>query len=271
MTDMSAETSITGDLPRWALMWLTTGGLFYMAKAAMLRGAELGGWRKAGFALGWIGMDAAPFRRDGGRVKRAGRPFSMGAALFNMVLGVVLLWEVARCFSNPLAAGWIGMVGLVFVLHFGVFGLLAAVWRALGVEVTPIMRCPMAATSLAEFWGRRWNLAFRDLAHRLVFTPVSHRWGHKAALWVSFGISGLVHELVISVPASAGYGLPTAYFLLQALGMSLEHGADRSVRAPFLGWLRTHAFTVLPAFILFHPPFVERVMVPFFHVIGALS
>jgi alginate O-acetyltransferase complex protein AlgI len=47
--------------------------------------------------------------------------------------------------------------------------------------------------------------------------------------------------------------------------------ADKSVRAPFLRrWLRTHAFTLLPVFILFHPPFVERVMVPFFQFIGAL-
>ena len=198
------------------------------------------------------------------------------------ILGAVLLWGVARWFTHPLAAGWVGMVGLILLLHFGTFGLLAAAWRANGIPVTPIMRFPVGAASLSEFWGRRWNLAFRDLAHRVVFAPVSHRWGHKAALWASFAASGLAHELVISVPAGAGYGLPTSYFLLQALGVTLERSAgtpvrnelktaDKSVRAPFLRrWLRTHAFTVLPAFILFHPPFVERVMVPFFRVIGAL-
>jgi alginate O-acetyltransferase complex protein AlgI len=52
--------------------------------------------------------------------------------------------------------------------------------------------------------------------------------------------------------------------LLQALGISLE----RRLKKP--NWFRTHAFTVLPAFILFHPPFIERVMLPFFRVIGAL-
>jgi hypothetical protein len=264
---MNAETAIAGGVPRWALMWLLAGGLFLAGKAAMLRGARLRGWRRVGFALGWVGMDAEPFR-DSAKAKKVGGSLSLGWPLANIALGAVLLWGVARCFAHPLSAGWVGMIGLILVLHFGTFGLLATAWRALGVPVTPIMRCPIAATSLAEFWGRRWNLAFRDLAHRAVFTPVSRRWGNKAALWASFAASGLMHELVISVPAGAGFGLPTGYFLLQALGVALERKAERNAR--LTGWLRTHAFTVAPAFVLFHPPFVERVMVPFFHAIGAL-
>jgi alginate O-acetyltransferase complex protein AlgI len=226
-------------------------------------------------------MDAAPFRASAVTPPRPGIPNIKGP-LACAALGAALLWGVARWFTHPLAAGWTGMIGLILLLHFGTFGLLAAAWRANGVPVIPIMRFPVGAASLSEFWGRRWNLAFRDLAHRVVFAPVSHRWGHKVALWASFAVSGLAHELVISVPAGAGYGLPTTYFLLQALGVILERRADspvrsdlktadKSVRAPFLWrWLRTHAFTLLPAFILFHPPFVKRVMIPFFRVIGAL-
>lgn len=263
---MNAENVILGELPRWAVMWLLAGGLFFLGKAAVLRDAGLRGWRLAGFAFGWAGMDVAPFRTPNksslGLKSETTFPIIKGA-LANLVFGSVLLWGVARCFMHPLAEGWVGMVGLIFVLHFGVFGLVAALWHAIGVPVTPIMRCPAAATSLAEFWGRRWNLAFRDLAHRFVFVPVSRLWGHKPALWASFAASGLAHELVISVPAGAGYGLPMGYFLLQALGMVLERG-----RRP--NWLRTHAFTALPLFLVFHPPFVERVMVPFFRVIGAL-
>ena len=38
-------------------------------------------------------------------------------------LGATLIWVVARTESavNPLLAGWLGMVGLIFVLHFGTF------------------------------------------------------------------------------------------------------------------------------------------------------
>jgi alginate O-acetyltransferase complex protein AlgI len=277
----AATTTMLGDIPRWAVMWALAAALFFAGKAAILRRVDLRGWRLAGFAFGWVGMDAAPFRAPRATPPRPGAP-EVKWPLACAVLGAVLLWSVARRFTHPLAAGWAGMVGLILLLHFGTFGLLAAAWHANGVPVAPIMRFPAGAASLSEFWGRRWNVAFRDLAHRIVFSPVSHRSGHKVAMWASFMASGLAHELVISVPAGAGFGLPMSYFLLQALGVTLERRADtlvrnelktadRSVRAPFLWrWLRTHAFTLLPAFILFHPPFVERVMIPFFRVIGAL-
>lgn len=263
---MNAEATLLGDIPRWALMWLLASGLFFAGKVAMLLGSGLRGWRLAGFALAWVGMDTAPFH-DKAKEKRQPALFALRAAtwpLFNTLLGVGLLWGVARHVAQPLAAGWVGMVGLILMLHFGTFALLAVAWNALGVPVTPIMRLPIAATSLTEFWGRRWNLAFRDVSHRAVFQPVSKRFGLKVALWTAFLVSGLAHELVISVPAGAGFGLPTGYFLLQALGMVLER------KAASKSWFRTHAFTLLPAFILFHPLFVERVMNPFFHTLGAL-
>jgi alginate O-acetyltransferase complex protein AlgI len=276
---MNAEYASMATVPRWAVMWLLAVAMFAAGKAAMLRGAGLRRWRFAGFAFGWVGMDPGPFLGNV-RVDNGVPAGTWRWSLLNTAAGSALLWGAARHFTHPLAAGWTGMVGLILVLHFGIFGLLAHAWRAAGIPVVPIMRCPVAATSLSEFWGRRWNLPFRDLAHQLVFTPTSRCWGHKAALWLSFAASGVAHELVISVPAGAGYGLPTAYFLLQALGITLERRVDRKASCRSKGgpsntmlrrWLWTHAFTVLPAGLLFHPPFVERVMVPFFHAIGALS
>ena len=158
---MNAQAVIAGDFPRWAIMWLLAGALFFAGKLASLRGARLGGWRRGAFVLGWAGMDAGSFRED--VTEKGASPLSLCRPLLNIFLGVVLLWGVARHFTHPLAAGWVGMIGLIFLLHFGVFGVLARVWYAAGIRVTPIMHCPVAATSLTEFWGRRWNLAFRDL------------------------------------------------------------------------------------------------------------
>jgi alginate O-acetyltransferase complex protein AlgI len=86
---------------------------------------------------------------------------------------------------------------------------------------------------------------------------------------LTFVLSGLIHELVITVPAGAGYGLPTLYFTLQGLGLMLE----RKVAAPVSAWLTrlfAWALVLLPIAALFPPIFVERVMVPFFHILHAL-
>ncbi|MEK6238328.1 MAG: hypothetical protein N2C14_26730, partial [Planctomycetales bacterium] len=88
-----------------------------------------------------------------------------------------------------------------------------------------------------------------------------------AALFVGFLISGIVHELVISVPAMGGLGLPTLYFLLQAGGVWVERKwlRDRGETARRL-WA---AFVVLaPIGLMFHGPFLHRVAIPFMQAIG---
>jgi len=163
------------------------------------------------------------------------------------------------------------MIGLVLLLHFGFFHLLALAWRRGGVSVRPIMRAPLAATSLADFWSARWNTAFNGLAHKLAFSPLAHRFGVRCATLGVFLISGLIHELVLSLPARGGYGLPTAYFIFQSVGVLAERslwgrrlGLGRGLR----GWLFTATFAAAPAFWLFHPPFVHNVVLPMLHAFG---
>jgi alginate O-acetyltransferase complex protein AlgI len=135
------------------------------------------------------------------------------------------------------------------------------------------MRNPIVATSLGEFWGERWNLPFHELATRFLFRPLFPLIGRAGAILATFLISGVFHELVISLPASGGFGLPTGYFVLQGAGMLFERssfGKCIGLCKGASGW----AFTMLvmggPAFGLFHPPFVDRVVVPFMQAMGAL-
>src|SRR6185436_15693327 len=86
----------------------------------------------------------------------------------------------------------------------------------------PIMNAPLRSSSLADFWGLRWNLGFNGPARELLLKPLTPHVGAATASLLIFILSGLLHELVISVPARGGYGLPSAYFLLQAAGMRLE-------------------------------------------------
>ena len=135
------------------------------------------------------------------------------------------------------------------------------------------MNAPIKATSLTEFWGRRWNGAFNQLVLETFFARLARKLGAIRATLTAFLVSGLIHELVISLPAGAGYGLPTSYFLLQGWGIVTQRsplGKRWGLRQGARGWLFTMALTAGPALFLFHPPFVRQAVLPFMHAIGAL-
>jgi len=234
-------------------------------------GPHLG--RTLAYLLAWPGMDAKDFLDDR-KVVAKPRTAEWVFAVAKTGIGVVVLWGVTRTLLpiNWLLAGWTGMLGVVFILHFGLFHLLSLFWRRMGIPATPVMRNPVGARSLAEFWGGRWNTAFHELAFRFAFRPLRRFAPPALAMLLVFGLSGLVHEVVISLPAHGGYGLPTLYFLIQGAGVIAEHsrigrfpGLGRGVR----GWLFTFFITVGPVLALFHPPFVKHVILPMLTAIGA--
>jgi D-alanyl-lipoteichoic acid acyltransferase DltB (MBOAT superfamily) len=186
----------------------------------------------------------------------------MPAAILMMTLRVWPRW----------ATMW-ALAVAIYALHFGTFQLLSCAWRTLGIEARPLMIQPLRSRSLSEFWGRRWNTAFRDLTHRFLYRPLIRTIGLKAGIAGGFLFSGLVHDLVISVPAGGGYGGPTLFFAVQGAGILLE----RSGSAQAIGMSRGRfghvfvlLFVILPAPILFHPPFVYNVVIPFMHALRAL-
>jgi hypothetical protein len=264
--------------PRWAFMWLLAFAIYCGCKWLTWRRTPTPGapwWRHAGYLLAWPGLDARAFL-DPASFSPRQRPVAREwlAAAAKTALGVALFFGVARLFAEwPLAAGWVGMAGVVLALHFGSFHLLSCFWRSLGVDAKPLMNRPLAAAGVSEFWGRRWNTAFRDLAHRFLFRPLTARLGPRWGLLSGFAFSGWVHDLVISVPAGGGYGGPTAFFLAQAGAAALERsraGRRVGLGAGWRGRLFTATALLLPAPILFHPPFVRAVVLPFLADFGAL-
>ena len=67
------------------------------------------------------------------------------------------------------------------------------------------MVAPLRSTSVSEFWGKRWNTAFRDITFKFLFRPLARRFSVGIALILAFLFSGLVHDLVVSVPARGGW------------------------------------------------------------------
>lgn len=265
-------------LPAWGLMWMMAFALFFGCKwltlgTALRREGAACPFRALAYLTAWPGMEATRFLAPE-LAPRCTHPLRTTAfAVTRILLGLFLLFGVARHAAEPLLTGWIGMLGMILLLHFGFFHLLSVGWRALRVDAPPLMNAPLRSTSVSEFWGQRWNAAFNDLALRLVFRPAVRRLGIAGATLWAFLVSGLIHELVISLPAGAGFGLPSGYFLLQGFGVLTERspaGQRIGLRTGIRGWLFTMIVVAGPAFWLFHPPFVSNVILPFMQAIGAL-
>ena len=265
------------EMPGWAAMWTLAMTEFAALKFVTLHGvsgtAPRG--RTAAYLFLWPGMNAPAFIHDR---RTAGPPpetIEMFAALAKTAFGIGLIgWASTHAVNgNPWIVAWVGMLGLIFGLHFGVLHVVSWIWRRIGFVAPPLMRVPIAATSLANLWGERWNIAFADAARRFLLRPLARRYGVRTAGGVVFLASGLVHETVISLPARGGWGGPTLYFLLQGAGIALEKSAF-GLRAGLGSGIRGRLWTLLvavaPIPLLFHGPFVRNVIVPFYRMLNAV-
>jgi hypothetical protein len=103
---------------------------------------------------------------------------------------------------------------------------------------------------------------------------MAKRFGALVATGTVFLVSGLLHEICISLPARGGFGGPTLYFATQTAGLFIERsragrrwGLGRGLR----GWIFTVAVTAGPACWLFHPIFIRNVILPMLRAIGAMG
>jgi alginate O-acetyltransferase complex protein AlgI len=210
------------------------------------------------FAAGWLGMQPRLFARPRrgplpGARELAARGAMWLAAGLALVAGARLAWTTGH--SRTLAT-LLALPGLSLAVHFGLCNLLAAGWRALGVPCDALFRAPLRSASLAEFWGRRWNLAFSEMTAIAVYRPLSPRLGRASALLAAFLLSGLLHEMAISLPVRAGFGLPLLYFALHGMLVLVERARARAGRLWTIGWL------LLPLPLLFHRPFLAGIVWP---------
>jgi len=273
----AAVIGLRAVLVPWVFMWLLAAAIFAGCKwqtwwEARAAKRTLSWRRSAAYLLLWPGMDAEEFFETN-VAECHSEPREWLAALAKALAGAALIWFAPRMVppNHHLLAGWAGMVGLVLFLHFGTFHLIALLWQRAGIPAAPIMQRPLESQSLSELWGKRWNLGFRKLSYALVFRPLQRRFGVAGATLAAFLMSGLIHDLVISVPARAGCGLPTAYFLAQGLGVLAERsgaGQRLGLGHGMRGRLWAALIAVGPVVCLFHPWFVLRVMLPFLHAIG---
>lgn len=267
-------------LPAWGFLFAVAFSIFYGFKWLTYRRAvyigERPGLKSAiGYLFCWVGMDGVQFFD-----RRVNVPNPSVAewllAFLKTALGLVLFFLIARLFypQHALTAGYIGLTGFLLFSFFGTFHILSLFWRRRGVNAAPMMNSPLRPSSLSDFWSSRWNLAFRDIARVFVFRPVLRSRGVVYAVLAAFVFSGILHELLISLPADAWYGLPTLFFLIQTGGIFIEksvYGVKAGVNRGRRGLIFAAAFILVPVVLLFHPPSIENCMLPFMKALRALK
>ncbi len=251
----------------FALLMALYFGPYKVAALVGLTGAErrrLRGLRLLAFFI-WVGLQPRPFLPGYSPPATAPRP-SWRSFLLNLLTGAVLLGAVGLLPAGVplLVRAWVALVGLAFVRLFAAFDFWALVFRRLGFPVEKPWDNPAAATSLRDFWGRRWNRIMSGMLRDLLFTPLARHVGVVAATAAVFLYSGVFHEFV-SVLARGGYGRPTLYFLIQGAGFLLEGtrlGKRLLAGSPWLGRLWTALVVLGPIALVVPPAFLLEVIVP---------
>ncbi|KAL0362883.1 UNVERIFIED_CONTAM: Cell division protein FtsZ1, chloroplastic [Sesamum calycinum] len=143
----------------------------------------------------------------------------------------------------------------------------------LGLALEPPSDEPYLATSLREFWGRRWNLTVNSLLRQTVYKPVRSSaaavvgkdWAALSAVLAAFLVSGLMHELLFWYVSRASPSWEmTMFFVVQGVCVVVEFGlqvalAEKKWRLPwFVSRPLSVGFVVATSFWLFFPPLMRN-------------
>jgi len=223
------------------------------------------------FVTGWFGMRPNLFETLGTKSLQGGdelvkfgvKRIVAGAGL--IILSGYIYTNLPEVFFQILSTAF-ALIGLSLILHFGILNVSAGFWRSQGADTRTLFKEPMRSVSLAEFWGKRWNLAFSEMTAIALYRPLKPRIGEKGATVIAFVFSGLLHEVAISVPVKAGYGLPLLYFFIQGILIITERklesngilNKDNKVMARCWVFL----CLILPFPVLFHVWFLKGIIWP---------
>ncbi|RLM75269.1 putative long-chain-alcohol O-fatty-acyltransferase 1 [Panicum miliaceum] len=136
---------------------------------------------------------------------------------------------------------------------------IAAAACALGMEAEPQFDRPYLASSLRDFWGRRWNLVVPAVLRPSVYGPVRARAGRAAGVLAAFLVSGLMHEvLVCYLTLRPPTGEMAAFFLIHGACCVVEGWCAARGWPPApprtVATLFVVAFVAATAFWLFFAP-----------------
>ncbi|XP_024967900.1 acyl-CoA--sterol O-acyltransferase 1-like [Cynara cardunculus var. scolymus] len=160
----------------------------------------------------------------------------------------------------------------MLVLFFAVAAFL--VRTLLGVKLEPQFDEPQFATSVQNFWGKRWNLMVSDTLRGSIYLParavfshlVPERWVSVPATFVTFLVSGIMHEMVFYYLGQDEYKPTwevTWFFVIHGVLVGIEIVMKKTMDLqkfeprPIVGIGLTWILFVGTSFWLFFPPFLR--------------
>ncbi|KFK27125.1 hypothetical protein AALP_AA8G338100 [Arabis alpina] len=150
------------------------------------------------------------------------------------------------------------------------------VYTTLGCDLEPQSNEPYLATSLQDFWGRRWNLMVPAILRPAVYFPVRQitkrilNSDHALFLGVfaSFLVSGAVHELIFFyITRELPTGEVTWFFVIHGVCTAAEVAVKKRIivrgwrMSPMVSRLLTVGFVVATSGWLFFPPLIRSGMI----------
>ncbi|XP_043716059.1 probable long-chain-alcohol O-fatty-acyltransferase 5 [Telopea speciosissima] len=139
----------------------------------------------------------------------------------------------------------------------------------LGIDLEPQSNKPYLATSLQDFWGRRWNLVVSSILRPTIYNPVKQismcvldqKWAAVPAILATFIVSGLMHELVFYYFTSCNPTWEvTWFFILHGICTAVEVAAKKALSwrlHPAISCPLTVGFVAVTTVWLFLPPIVR--------------
>lgn len=152
-----------------------------------------------------------------------------------------------------LALRWVLGAVQVYSLPELLQAVLLAGYAKLGLRFPKINREPIFSTTLAEFWGRRWNRAVAGWLRNYAYLPLARRGRPKLAVAAAFAASACLHFWVSFVPLGWLAGATMAsFFLVHGAALALERALGVREWTPTQQRLWSYAW-----FALSLPLFVE--------------
>ncbi|KAI3688494.1 hypothetical protein L2E82_46113 [Cichorium intybus] len=139
-------------------------------------------------------------------------------------------------------------------------------------EIEPQFNEPYLATSLQDFWGRRWNLMVTSILRPTVYDPIREislpvlgkLWSRLPAIFATFVVSGLMHELIyFYLTRVRPTWEVTWFFVLHGVCTAVEVAVKRAVKGRFqlhraVSGPLTVAFVALTGIWLFLPQILRN-------------